>query len=154
MRDQWPIWRTAPRRLWPISLSVLISAAVLTWLAPVLLGGLVLGVLHAIGATNAGWLTFVIPPGYVAVYGGIVSWAFLLAGVPLARFALRKGYAGWAVAMLSGLGLSCLGILLLPDSGLFNASLMAPFFLSSGAAHGGLFWLMVRWMSPEAIAPR
>ena len=133
-----------------------------TWLGPPALGLGVAALLDAwsgAGEAPAALAWAAVPLTFVAMQAlaPYVTWALVPVGMLAGAGALRRGWAGWAVA--AGLP-AVLAVAVVaayaPTSGYPPRTHLGPaaIFAASAALHGGLAWLLLRWRRPEAVAPR
>lgn len=153
----WPAVRTRPARpsevgSWPIAAGCLLVLVAVPAAAGLLVAQDALaapsGPLAAQGAAG----------GFLALLAAspLMSWAFLLAAAPLAVLALKRGLAGWLVALAAGAAAGAGGWMLMWSGldhvrmGLADLGIMA----LVGAVLGGAFWLGLRLAAPRLVAPR
>ncbi len=139
---RWPALRTKPVARPP--LQRLAAAALAAWIAPPAAGAalLVLGNLLPPGPGP----TALSVEGFFLMSSVRLSWAGLLAGVPLSVLALRAGLAGWAVALGAG---AALGV----GAGLavgLEPGIVLPGSVMAAAA----YWLTLRGaIGPDRMRP-
>jgi hypothetical protein len=83
--------------------------------------------------------------GMMLVYSPLLSWAGMFIGALLSVMAMIYGWAGPGMAILGGAGIGW-GIAQAIDS-----AIVLPVI---GAICGGVYWLMILVLCPDAVAPR
>jgi hypothetical protein len=136
----WPALRTRAglRLSWPR----LALAGAIAWAAPVPLGALLIGLGALLRQAPEAPLQVT---GFFLVASAYLSWAGLLVGVPLSVLALRRGWAGWAVALGTGAALGA-------AAGLATG-LEAGIVLPGALVIAAVYWLALRRMTGPALAP-
>jgi hypothetical protein len=88
----------------------------------------------------------------------IVTWFALPPALLLGRLALRHGWGGWALAIAvpTGLIAAFMAIYAQTDTGYAPIEYLdtTVIFAGSGAVHGLVMWLFLRWLRPAVVAPR
>jgi len=146
----WPAVRTSPEAMRAAGLRPFLWAAGTMLLLPLLCGAalLALGSLMPV-APEPSARAIVEGMGLVLVTSGIITAPVAALAVPLSYVAARRGYGGWAVALLGAvvLGGLAMGVL---------AGRPSPGTMISGAAYGLpfglLYWLGARLGAPLAFA--
>lgn len=137
--SDWPVFRT--RRSERVAVWKFLLAALLSTVGCTVIGVVLMFLGGAFGATTElGGALYVV--GVLMLYAFVYSWIGFFPGIPMAILAVRKGFAGWGIAVEVGL-LSGLVV------GLFIGALLPSVFI--GGVMAALFWISLRWLAPKAI---
>ncbi len=142
----WPALRTVAGRVPTWRQFAL--ASLITLIAPVVVGASLSILFAPAHGTDAaigfGGALFI--AGFYLAFSFYLSWLGLLVALPLSIMAMRRGFAGWAVALLAGLAVG----------GLIGAGLgLAPWLTApAGLIHGGTYWLALRLLAPAVFDTR
>jgi hypothetical protein len=117
---------------------------------PPALGGLLAGLVHLFGVHHMSPFREVASLGTILLSAGFFGWVGVVIGIFIFRFALRRGFAGWGVAISVGAVLPTVIFCILLGTLSFLG--VMTFFGTLGALHAGALWLALRWLVPEFFA--
>lgn len=142
---RWPALRTPRGGLNGLTLPKLILAMLICLIVPMACGLALFFTAEPLGdmigyAGDGPILTMGI--GLMLIYSPMLAWVGLVPGVPLFLLALSRGWAGWAIAMVTGAAI-----------GLIFATLVkaGAVFALFGALNALIFWLALRWLHPNGF---
>ena len=145
---RWPAIRTNPQAVAGKELGIAFFCAWVTWLGGGLIGFLLM---LFVWAAQANDLPVPIVPlssvTSILLYSPLVSWIGLLPAMLLSIWAMRKGYAGWFIAISTGATGSGIA-LVVAARGDVNAIL---FWIVVGSGFAAFYWLVARIRYPKAF---
>lgn len=145
----WPILHTDPQAADGREIRIAIACAFWVWLGAALIGLALMLIGFGLQAVaQKGIASGFGGAAMILLYSPFFSWAGLIPAIPLAIWALRRGFGGWCTALGAG---SIVGgfVLVLIARGDFGAFPIGGMF---GGGFAALYWLIGRFAYPSAFA--
>ncbi|MDF1726906.1 MAG: hypothetical protein P1U53_04055 [Sulfitobacter sp.] len=143
----WPVWETDAAAGTRIGWKSWSAAGLLAAFLPPLLASPLLLFFRLLGESGHLFLQNLVIFPIMAIYSAAFAWIGLIPGVFLARYAARRGKAGWGTALLSGALLP--GLFNFLTGGLLGGAVLT--YSVFGMVYAGALWLVMRWLCPAAF---